>query len=172
VATLQGLISTNGAGDISGQDLRDFLVSAAPDYGTLYVSSSGATTVSASATYYESAGTFTLAEAYQFTKGANNRLAYGGTPTREACVTIHGSITCASSTQALRVGIGKNGTVVSGAEVKLAYGTTGTDEIPFAITTILSLATTDYVGILVRNDTAANNVTVTFGAITATTWMK
>lgn len=173
VATIQGLFADNTAGDISPQDLRDLLVSAAPDYGTLYVSSSGATTVSSSGTYYESAGTFTLGEASaNWTKGANDRIAYGGTPTREVLVTIHGTITCASSTQALRIGIGKNGTVISGAEVSLAYGTSGTDAVPFSVSTVASCATSDYFGILVRNDTAANNVTVTYGAITVLSVMK
>lgn len=172
LSTLQTLLGDNTTGDISAQDMRDVLLSLAPNYGHLAVTSSTATTVASSGTYYEAAGTFALGEAYNFTKAADDRLRHDGVTSRIALVVISGTITCASSSQALRVAIGKNGVAVGGGEQELFVGTTGTDEVPFCAAALVVLATNDYVGILVRNDTGANNVTVTQGSILAVALLK
>lgn len=168
VATLQGLLADNTSNDISEQDLRDLLVSCQVNCGHLYVSSSSATTVGSSSTWYEAAGTFTLGSSVlNYSKSANNRLRYDGSPTQLSLVIAHFTLSCASSNQALGVGIAKNGTVLTGADVRLYINATGTDTQSGCVVALTSMATNDYIGIWVRNDTGGNNVTLTYGSIVA-----
>lgn len=168
VSFLQGLLADNTSNDISEQDLRDFLVSCQVNCGQLYVSSSSATTVGSSSTWYEAAGTFTLgASAKNYSKAANNRLQYDGTPTQLSLVVAHFTLSCASSSQTLGVGVAKNGTVLTGADVRFYINATGTDTQSGCVVALTSAATGDYFGIWVRNDTGANNVTLTHGSIVA-----
>lgn len=172
LATLQGLLADNTSNDISEQDLRDFAVSAAPNYGHLYVTSSAATTVSASGTYYEAAGTWTLGEARNFTKQADNRLRYDGAPTQRAKITAHFTLESGSSSQACRVSLAKNGTALNGGDVKVFLGTSGSAPGQGCVVAITSLATNDYVGLFVRNDTGANNLTLAWGSIVVESFLS
>lgn len=165
LATLQGLLADNTSNDISEQDLRDVLVSAAPNYGHLYITSSAATTVSGSGTYYEAAGTWTLGEARNFSKQADNRLRHDGVATYKALITAHFTLESGSSSQACRVALAKNGTVLNGGDAKVFLGTTGSAAGQGCVVAIASLATNDYIGLFVRNDTAANNLTLAWGSI-------
>lgn len=165
VSTLQGLFPSTGTGDIDAQDLRDLLVSAAPSYGHHYISSSAATTVSSSATWYEAAGTWALASGNGFSRQADNRLRYDGSPTYLGLIVAHFTITCGSSSQAARVGIAKNGSVLVGAEQSIYLGTSGSAPGSGALVALTTVATNDYLGLFVRNDTAGNNLTLTYGSL-------
>jgi hypothetical protein len=163
MATLQGLLADNTTNDITAQDLRDCLVSAAPNAGQLYVTSSAATTVGSSGVYYEAAGTWALGSAARnFTRQADNRLRYDGAPTQLALVVAHFTLECGSSSQSCRVAITKNGSVVAGGDQKVYLGTTGSAPGQGCVVALTTVATNDYLGLWVRNDTAANNLTLAF----------
>lgn len=164
-AVLQGLLPDNGTGDISAQDLRDLLVSAAPNFGHLYVSSASATTVGASATWYEAAGTFSLGQARNMSKQADNRLRYDGLPTWMAIVIAHFTLECGSSSQSALVGLAKNGSVLTGGDQRVYLGTTGSSPGQGCLVAMTPVTTSDYFGIWVRNDTGANNLTLAYGSI-------
>lgn len=167
LATLQGLLPDNGTGDISAQDLRDFLVSAAPNFGHLYVSSASATTIGSSSTWYEAAGTFSLGQARNMSKAADNRLQYDGLPTWMALVIAHFTLECGSSNQSARVGLAKNGSVLTGGDQKVFLGATGSAPGQGCLVALTTIAASDYVGLFVRNDTGANNLTLAYGSIVA-----
>jgi hypothetical protein len=167
LSTLQGVFADNTANDISEQDLRDFLVSAAPNAGHLYVSSSAATTVASSGVWYEAAGTWTLGSARNFSKSADNRLRYDGTPTQLAIVVAHFTLECGSSSQDARVALAKNGTVLNGADAKVFLGTTGSAPGQGCLVALTTVSTNDYLGVFVRNNTAANNLTLAHASIVA-----
>lgn len=166
VATLQGLLPSTGTGDIDAQDLRDFLVSAQPGFGQLYITSSAATTISAANTYYSAAGTWALGgTAQKFSRGADNQLRYDGVPTYYGLIVASFAITSASSSQACRVALAKNGTILNGGDVSVYLGTTGSAPGMGCVVAITSLATNDYLGIYLRNDTGANNLTLAYASI-------
>ena len=166
ISALQTLFANNTDGDISPQDLRDFLVSAEPDRAEIYWSTPAATTTSNQATYYKAAGTTTLQTspaAVNFTMPANNRLTYTGTPTRLFLVQVHASQVTASGSVVVHYRIAVDGTTVSSSEVIRKQNTTPSDVGAFALGTIVSLATNSYVELFLKNATSSTTVTVSAG---------
>lgn len=76
-AALATLFADNVAGDISPQDLRDFLESMSLPFGEMYVSTPSATTITG-ASFQKLNGTTTLGQANLFDMPASNRLRYTG----------------------------------------------------------------------------------------------
>lgn len=169
LSALQTLFADNTSGDISPQDLRDFLVSAEPDRAEMYWSTPAATTTSDTGTYYKAAGTTTLQTspaAVNFTMPANNRLTYTGTPTRLFLVQFHGTQVAQSGSVVVHWRIAKGGTTIAASEISRKQGANATDVGAFAIGTIVSLATNEYVEVWLRNATSTTTVTVQAGNLT------
>ena len=166
LAAIVALFANNTAGDISPQDLRDFVVSSHPAHGEIDVTSAAETTINTVNVWENAAGTFTLAEGTEMDMNTNGQLRYTGAATESFEVTMHCSMTAAANNKVRELGIGKNGTIIpySFSRRKVA---TGADVGAMATSTIVSLATNDYLTIMVRNTTDATNMTVELGGVDA-----
>lgn len=162
-AALAALLADNTSADISPQDLRDFLVSASPPFGTVYVSTASATTISTPSTYTKVAGTTTLTNAAEFDMPANNRLRYTGTPDVHVHVAVTIGVTSASNSQILAFRVGKNGdatgTDAVASTVKHKTGT-ASDIVSTAVHYDTMMSNGDYLELFIANESGASNATV------------
>jgi hypothetical protein len=164
------LQSTGGAGTTlyvkeSGTSTTGWVASgAARDRGSCYVSTPASTTLAA-ATAAKASGTTTAGTLGNFTMPADNRLTYTGTATRDFLVSASISAAKAAGTTSLvELHIAKNGTVVTGANVRLQVA--ATDEFQMSLVWPVSLATNDYVEIFLKDDTG-DDITVNRGTLVA-----
>lgn len=158
LSQLQTTFADNVLGDISAQDLRDFLVSMKQPFGNYYRNSASATTISVAGTYYKAAGTSTAGRLYLFTH-TDNRLTYTGALDTEVIIHGHLSMTTAGTADILGIKLAKNGTVIDNTVVRRKVGT-GTDIGAAGITGITTLSTGDYIEIWVTNEDATASVTL------------
>ena len=160
------LFADNSAGDISAQDLRDAVVSLTPDHGEISITSTTATTITDTTSYFPAAGTWALASgADDWDMNTNGQLRYTGATSREVHVVATASVTVASNNQTLYVGIAKNGADISAADIHAKIGT-GTDVQAVTMTATIEVVNGDYVSLDVRNTTSTANVTFETGEIT------
>jgi len=162
LASVLTLLADNTSGAISPTDLRDAVETLRPGHGEIYISSSAATTLSDTTTWVEAAGTYTLSTsptAHWWAEATNARLNYTGVADSLAEVSASVSMTSGSSTQDIEIGIGKNGTILTPSIVRRKIGT-GSDVGAAPIVAQVDVSTTDYLSIMIRNITAANNVTL------------
>jgi hypothetical protein len=165
LADIYTLLADNTTGDISPQDMRDIVKTLQPDHAEMYISSSSATTISDTTNYFDVEGTWALKSgASDWDMNTNGQLRYIGEADRCVFVWATGSMTTASSNQVLYLGIGKNGTDVSDADIHRKTGTGG-DVGAAALTAILEVTQYDYVTLDVRNTTSAVDVTFETGEI-------
>lgn len=162
LSALQTLLADNTSGAISAQDLRDFLVSAAPRVASYYISSSSATTISVAGTYYKAAGTTTQVGTNGSWSHSTNRLTYTGSPDVDVIVRATVTATCGTSNQVIGLRFLLNATpdtpsTASTARVELL---TTPDESQVAVETVFTMSTNDYVELWVTNETATNSVTL------------
>ena len=159
LSELQTLLADNTVGGISPQDLRDFLVSMKPPYGSFYRNAASATTVSVAGTYYKAAGTTTAGSLYLMDMPADNRLRYTGTPTMHFHVAVSTSFTTAGSNETIGLKVAKNGTVIDSSVCRRRV-TSGSDIGSTAVHIDASLATNDYLELFVTNETNTSTVTI------------
>lgn len=160
-SSLATLLADNTGGDISPQDVRDFLESMDLARASLYVSTSSATTIASAGTWTKAAGTTTSVNLNRCTMPADNRLTYTGSPDVHGLVECWLSLTAADDNQVISVGIAENGTIIASSEVQHKM-LTGTDVVQLAVAGEATLSTTDYVELFVKNNTSDANVTVTY----------
>jgi hypothetical protein len=159
VAALQALLANNTTGDISAQDLRDFLVSASPPHGTMYRNVASATTISVIGTYYKMAGTTTAGNLKDFDMPVDGRLRYTGAAAKHCHIVISVSFTVAGNNDVVGLKCAKNGTVMD-ESVQRRFVGTGTDIGSTAVHADAMLSTNDYLELWVANETATENITV------------
>lgn len=159
VAQLQALLADNVSGDISPQDIRDFLVSCAPPYGTMSRLVAAPTTISTPGTYVKAAGTTQLDTANLFDMPADNRLRYIGTAQRHFHVVVSVSFTVIGNNDVVGLKVAKNGAVIDNSIQRRKVGT-GTDIGSTAIHADVAMSQNDYLELFVTNETAAENIQV------------
>lgn len=164
LSALQTVLADNTVGAISPQDVRDVLVSAAPPYGAMYISSSAATSLSADNTWTKVSGTTTSTNLKEFTMPANNRLTYGGVAPVHCHVVASISMTAGANNQVFGFRIVKNGdetlTDSVASELRRKVGT-GTDVGSLAVHYDSAMTTGDYLELWVENETSAAEPTIT-----------
>lgn len=134
-------------------------------FGGLYVSSSATTTLGA-ATPAKAAGTTASTGANQFTVSTSNRLTYTGTATRTFLVNSACSISTVSGAETVFIYIYKNGSAaVNGGTIKREVSNNDVGAV--AISTLVSLATNDYLEIWLET-TTGDDVVVDYGTLVAT----
>jgi len=160
-AALAAILADNTSGAISPQDVRDFLETMHPSFGSLYFSSAAATTITVAGTFYKAAGTTTQVSANRFTVGTN-RLTYTGTPTIHTHIAASYSMTTAGTNDILGIAIAKGGSVLTHSILKRKIGT-GSDVGAAACHADVSLATNEYIELWVTNYDATATVTLDLG---------
>ena len=166
LAAILTLFANNVSGDISPQDLRDFVVSSHPAHGEIDVSSAAETTINTINVWEDAAGTWVLADGTEFDMNTNGQLRYTGAATETFEVAMHCSMTAAGNNKVWELGIGKNSTIIPYSFVRRKVAT-GADVGAAATSTIVSLDPNDYLTLMVRNTTDATNVTIELGGIDA-----
>ena len=162
VAALQAILADNVTGDISAQDVRDMLVSLAPDHGEMYISTSAATTVSVKDTWYPISGTWALTGgAKNFSAGASG-LQFDGDEARLFRLAGTGSFTGGTG-DTLEFAFAKNGTVITPSIIRRKLGSS--DVGAAAIVSHATLDTGDQVSVYGRNTTDTSDFTCLLGVI-------
>jgi len=162
ISAIQTLLANNALGAISPTDLRDALIATAlPGHGEISVTSSAATTLSDTSTWVEVAGTYALTStptAMNWAMATNARLDYTGAAGRVLHIAATVGMTCVSNNQVTEWAIAKNGTVLTPSITRSKIGT-GADVGSTAIHGHTNVVNGDYISVMCRNTTAANNVT-------------
>lgn len=161
--------------DSSGNGTRKVLWSSMDPLegsGAIYLTSSAATTISDTATFFKAAGTTaqnnTESSLANFDDGGgvSNRLRYTGTPTVKALIVCNVSASAASNNQTLDFRIYKydasagSGATLVHTDVERKTGTGG-DVGSVSIAGDCMLDTNDYLEIWVKNSTSTSSVTLT-----------
>jgi len=157
--SLATLLADNTSGDISPQDLRDFMESMDLATGLIYISSSAATTIGGAGTFVKAAGTTTSIFLNRCTMPADNRLTYTGTPTVNGIAFASASISCGSASQEFGIRIAENGSTLATTDNR-TWGATASQKHSISTWGYAALATNDYLEVFVCNETGANNITV------------
>lgn len=163
LSALQTALADNTTGAIAAQDIRDLLVSCAPPYGSMYISSSSATAIGGSGTYTKAAGTTTSTNLKEFDMPASNRLRYTGTPDVHVHVAVSVSMTTASNNVVVGLRVGVNGSAAGTdavASTVIRKVGTGSDIGSTAVHFDTMLSTNDYIELFVSNNTSATNITI------------
>jgi len=162
LSALQALLADNQSGDISPQDVRDFVVSCGFPYGAYYLTSPTATAITGANAWIKAAGTTTSTNIKEFT-ATDNRLTYAGAaPVHIHCVSSV-SFTCESNNQVVHLRVVKNGdetltdSVASNLQRKVG---TGTDVGAVAVHSDTMMSSGDYIELWVMNETSGADVTV------------
>lgn len=159
LADIYALLADNTAGDISAQDMRDVVATLQPDHGEVSITATSATTISDTTSYFQIAGTYALsADAMDWDMNTNGQLRYIGAADRVAHIALSCSMTSGSSNQVIYMGVAKGGTIITPSIVQRKIGT-GADVGSAATHAFIEVSTNDYLTGVVRNTTAANDVT-------------
>lgn len=160
IAQLNTDFADNTTGDITPADMRNLIESLVPAFGSMYISSAAATSISAQNTFTKVAGTTTLeAVARDMSMPANNRLRYDGAITRQFLIKAAFSMTAAASNEVYAFRLAKNGTTIAASEIQRFVGT-GSDVGAAAVQASVELSTNDYVELFVENQTSSANPTI------------
>lgn len=174
VADLTGTIFADGqaTGSITPSDMRDFIETTQNAQGSSYVSTAAANTITTQSVLEASLGTWALETsptAYLFSVGGTNNvnLIYDGANTTKVLIQAIACVGSATGSETISIGIGKNGTLISNTEV---HTVTHAITVPMNIvtSTIVEMATNDYIQLFVGNESSAGNITVEYGRLVAT----
>ncbi len=168
-AQLQALLADNAEGDISAQDLRDMLQSLRADHGELSITAAAETSILATDTFYQVAGTFALSNAalvHNFSMGTNGRLQYDGPNERIFHCAASWSMIAAGNNKIFELAIAKNGVSIATGHISRKIAT-GADVGTGALHSLTSLETGDYLSLMVAGETDTTNFTMTHGNLFA-----
>lgn len=159
-AELTTLFADNTTGDISPQDLRDFLDSVRSPHGQVHLTAPVETSITQIGTYVKVSGTFGLdAHNHLTTPDTTGRITYTGTSQRHFHLVSSVSMTCAANNQTVSFRIAVNGTTDPSTQLRRRIGT-GTDIGSTALHGDEVLTTNDYVELYVANLTSTANITI------------
>jgi hypothetical protein len=127
-------------------------------YAESYISSSAATTYSATNTWYKISGytSLTTGENFDDASGTSNRIRYTGTANRAFFITVCGTVTGANSNTIL-VGLYVSGTHMDASIT--AVTTSGTPKHQFSSQAIVFLDTNDYIEVHTQNQSSTSSAT-------------
>ena len=164
LTALAALFADNVTGDISPQDLRDFLASASPPYASIYLSTSAETSIAGANTWTKLAGTTTSRALSDFTMPTDNRITYTGTPTIHVHVAVTIAMTSVGNNQTIAIRVVKNADETdadSVASQTRRFVGTGADVGSTALHFDAMMDTNDYIEIWAENQTSGGNIEIT-----------
>ena len=128
--------------------------------GSLYITTTAATDITATNSPKKVAGTTTTYELVRFTSPANNRLMYDGTKTRTFIVTAALSATGVSGTYLYSFYIYKNGVQIPGSRQRTKVYSSSGDFQTLTLVCTVTLAPGEYVEVWGENNEASGDLTV------------
>ena len=161
-ADIIALFANNTSGDISAQDLRDFVATMKSSHGGFYISTAAETSISTVDTWTKVSGTTTSVDLDSFTMPASNRLTYTGTPDVRLHGQFTGSFQGAANAKAWEIGLAKNGTIITDSIVGQQIVTSAQEE-NVVVTVDVAVSTNDYVEVFIQNTTDNTNATMSYG---------
>lgn len=160
IAELQALFANNIAGDISPQDLRDFLVSAAPPHGTISLLASAPTTIINPGDYVKMAGTTVLSTGSTgFDMPQDGRLRFIHVSPRHLHIAVTVAMASSGPNNAIGLKVAKNGVVLDNSMTR-RFLATGSDVGSTALHADIPAVTNDYLELFVTNETDTDTVTI------------
>jgi len=160
LTALLALLADNTTGDISPQDLRDYVVSTLTAHGKLSRLVAAPTTIATPGTYVKAAGTSQAGSSNHKVTVADNRLTYTGDIQRHFHIVATATLQSAANNVRLGVKVAKNGVPMDDSLVAALFKATG-DEIPLACHADCQMVNGDYIEVFVTNETDPSNVTMT-----------
>lgn len=166
---LDNLFQDGQVAGISAQDMRDLIVSMAPDYAGLYFTTPAVTTITTAGTHVKAAGTTTQTSATATMNTAtDNRLVYNGATMRHFHIVLQVSVQMVSGTNQ-DVGIQlykyteatETGALLAHSEARTTLGGTAVEQITSHADA--HMAAGDYIEIHIANHSSTNNTEVKFG---------
>lgn len=179
LAAVLALLADNTSGDISPQDLRDAVVSAAVPHGRLSGTGNATATTIADTTSFNAVVVDSIALTHvssilgtdDFDMPVAGQLRYIGTTSKEFMIEATISVTAVSNNQELHFRLAKNGTSDVTTEMRHKIGT-GADVVALALHGLITLTTNDYITVVAKNTTTASNITVVNCGLLATGMMQ
>lgn len=162
ISDLQTLLADNTSGDISPQDSRDVMETLRAGHAEIYIATPAATTFTDSTSYEVVAGTWALSSgAYNWTMDVNGQLKYTGVANRMVHIAVSISMSSSANQMIPYVAVAKNGTRLVPSTIIRKMGSAG-DIGSTALHAFTSVATDNYLEIIVRNSTwtAAQTITL------------
>ncbi len=157
---LQALFPDNTAGDISPQDLRDFLVSTAPAHGSFSRLVAAPTTIATPGVYVKAAGTTVLrADGAGFDMHQDGRLRFIGVSPRHLHIAVTVSMTSSGPNNVVGLKVAMNGSLLDDSIARRFLGT-GSDVGSTALHADVPMVTNDYLELFVTNETDTDSVTI------------
>lgn len=147
------------ANSITAQDVRDLIVSYAPSFGAMIITSAAATQTVSTGTYLKASGTTTGLTLNNFTSTGNNRLKYTGNVASHVYINANLSVSAVNANQTLGFRIAKNGTADANSEVTRRIQGVN-DVASISIGFGVSVSSSDFVELFVTNQTSTGALTV------------
>lgn len=161
IAGLKTILPDNTSGDISPQDLRDFVESIRTGHAEISLSSSALTNIATQSVYQNIEGTTVLSTtpaAVDWSMPANTRLRYDGVATRLVKVSCNLCVTSAGANKSFRFRLAKNGTTQADTEARQFLAVASQEE-NVSMTGIFEVVTNDYIEAFVSNETDTTDIT-------------
>lgn len=159
-AELLLLYADNTTGEISPQDLRDFVDSVEAPHGRVHMTTPAPTTITTPGTFVKAQGTWGVSGmTHAVTPTTTGRMTYTGTKQRHFHIVCNAAIRCASDNQVIGIGAGIGGIVDPDSIMRQTIGT-GTDYHTMVIHADEHLDINDYIEVFVTNYTSTAAVTV------------
>ncbi len=162
-ADLAAALADNTIGDITPQDLRDFLISTDAADGSVFLTATAATVLTGAAAAIEVAGTTTLGLNTNMSMPADWRIRNDALTTMRFSVNADLSMTSGTNNVVVTFYIAKNGVIELGSSQQRKIGT-GADVGSLGLNWVVDLAATDYISVFVKAD-VTNNLTIIEGNI-------
>jgi hypothetical protein len=150
----------NGTGEISPQDLRDFVDSVRAPHASFSLGAVAETPITVIDQYEKVVDTSVAgAHSHLMTADTACRITYNGTSPRHVHIVASIAMTAASNNQTIAFRIAVNGTTLPESMIERRVGT-GSDIGAVAIHADALLNENDYIELYVANETSTANVTV------------
>lgn len=163
IAGLKAILPDNTNGEISPQDLRDFVESIKTGHAEIYVSTPALTDITTQSVYQKAEGATTLSTAptvVNWSMPANNRLRYDGVANRLAKVSCTVTLTTSGDAKLISFRLAKNDTTQVDSQVQ-QYAVLASQQENVSLTGLFEVATNDYIELWVANETDTTDLTVT-----------
>ena len=173
LSALLTLLADNSTGAVGEGDIRDLLVSLAPEYAIMSFSSTAETSVATVNTALKCSGTTAdTASSTNMTVATTNRITYDGTPDVIAFFFAAISMTAAGNNKVTSWYFAENGTKIAATRTQRKIGT-GADIGSAMIIGCTTLSTDDYIELWCENNTDDTNMTVELASpVMLLTFMK
>ena len=131
-------------------------------YGSMYITSSSATTITTGGTWYKLLGSTAIDNNNNFSMTADNRLEYTGDSNGTFLISISGSISPSEKDVYYALRVAKNGTTIGNSEVRQeSFDKIQNDEQVFSINNIVELMPNDYLELWGTWESGTNGETLT-----------